>query len=355
LRLRVHPMRPADVNHCAALAALVPEELRRYGSLFEKLPSAWLKVIRQGSLNSSVIEDVEGRSTNVVAWGASVFVTDSFLRSFKAAPLRWIAPELTRLVLEGRAPILSPEEIRRANSTDGLNNVVWGGLGIAPNPGEQTLLNLEILRAFERDHLGYRFKELIFQPAALEPIHMSLKWGGRFWSAEDAEYLAPATLPTEEQVSQPFLMGFTRGSAQEEAGSWASTFFLYSAPKIFFRPAEQRLLLAALRGLTDSKLSDELMISLSAIKKTWLAVYERAAQAMPGEFEENGNSQINSKRGKEKKQRLLAYLRGRMEELRPVLPPVGVARPFVNRAAEANPKLPENKCACAYTRCDPKI
>jgi hypothetical protein len=327
LRLRVHPMRPADVNRCLGLAARIPDVLRRHGPLFEKMPSAWLKVMREGFLNSSVIEDMEGSTPKVVAWGASVFVTDDFLQSLKSAPMGWIEPELTRQVLEGRTGILSLEEIRKANSTDGLNNVVWGGIGIAPNPSEQTLLNLEILRAFERDHLGYRFKELVFQPVGLEPIHMSLKWGARFWNAERGEYFVPDPPPNEDQISQPFLMGFTREFTRQEAGSWVSALFLYSPPKMHFRPAEQRVLLAALRGLTDSELSDELMISLSAVKKAWLAIYDRAAQAIPGEFGENGNSQINSKRGKEKKQRLLAHLRGRMEELRPVLPPGGRGTP----------------------------
>jgi len=58
----------------------------------------------------------------------------------------------------------------------------------------------------------------------------------------------------------------------------------------------QRLLVAALRGLTDDELSDDLMVSHSAVKNAWRSIYAR---------------------GKQKRQRLLAYLRERPEELRP--------------------------------------
>jgi len=76
-----------------------------------------------------------------------------------------------------------------------------------------------------------------------------------------------------------------------------------------------------LRGFTDEELADELAISLSAVKKAWRSVYDRAAKALPRDLPDRTTEDIKAKRGKEKKQHLLAYLRGHMEELRPVLPP----------------------------------
>jgi len=110
--------------------------------------------------------------------------------------------------------------------------------------------------------------------------------------------------PEDVKSCVALLAGHLRGSA-------CYGNFMDKLPEawIYFRLAEQRLLLAALRGLTDSELSDELTISVSAVKKTWLSIYERAAKVMSSEFPENENNHVNSKRGKEKKQRLLAYLR----------------------------------------------
>ena len=97
--------------------------------------------------------------------------------------------------------------------------------------------------------------------------------------------------------------------------------FRSEAPQFDFRPSEQRLLLTALRGGTDEELSDDLGISLSAVKKTWSLIYERAAAHLPG-FSSNHNGSTNgaSERGKEKKQRLLTYLRDHPEEMRPAAP-----------------------------------
>lgn len=73
-------------------------------------------------------------------------------------------------------------------------------------------------------------------------------------------------------------------------------------------------------GVTDEQLGDELGLSLSAVKKTWRSVYDRASKALLDEIPLGATDDIETKRGKEKKQHLLAYLRGHREELRPVLP-----------------------------------
>jgi hypothetical protein len=74
-----------------------------------------------------------------------------------------------------------------------------------------------------------------------------------------------------------------------------------------------------LRGGTDKELSDELVISLSAVKKAWSSVYDRAADHLPDYIitVETEEERHNGDRGKQKKQRLLAYLREHPEELRP--------------------------------------
>lgn len=79
------------------------------------------------------------------------------------------------------------------------------------------------------------------------------------------------------------------------------------------------LLLAALNGGTDQELSHELGISPETVKKAWRRIYERVVVCVPDlipldSAAENGTSE----RGKEKKQRLLRYLRDHPEELRPV-------------------------------------
>jgi hypothetical protein len=141
------------------------------------------------------------------------------------------------------------------------------------------------------------------------------------WDPLSASYVDGFSPFDANYFQNPFLLGATRETSLPQIGNRASLFFANRRPRIFFRPGEQRLLLAGLRGLTDEQLADELTISLSAVKKTWQAIYRRASWILPGALSDDKSSGVgDSKRGKEKKQWLLSYLRDHREELRPVLP-----------------------------------
>ena len=112
-------------------------------------------------------------------------------------------------------------------------------------------------------------------------------------------------------------VGVTRELALRQYGSWISSLFMHRPPRFGFRPSEQRLLLAALRGGTDEEVSNELGVSRSAVKKCWGLIYARVARHDPELVPNPDPEAVNSERGKAKKQRLLAYLRDHMEELRP--------------------------------------
>jgi len=316
-------MRPKDVNHCVALLASHPEEQRRYGKLLEQLPSAWLKLLRAGSLNTAIVEDMDNRIPQIVALGVSVFVSDDFLRRLKTAPLAWIGPELVHRVTSGDPGVLSAKQIREANSKEGLSVAVWVGIVSALHPDQR--IDVELMRTFVQEHSGYHLKELICQPLDLGQIRAVPNFG-LFWLSEEGHYVDCRSQLLDELSQDPFIAGADRETAKRSFGTWFSMVFAHAPPRIYFRPAEQRLLLVALRGLTDKELADELAISLSAVKKAWRSVYDRAAKALPHNSPDSTTEEIEAKRGKEKKQHLLAYLRGHMEELRPVLPPRGEER-----------------------------
>jgi len=54
------------------------------------------------------------------------------------------------------------------------------------------------------------------------------------------------------------------------------------------------------------------------VKKTWRSIYDRVTPLSPGLIPDRVPEELNSERGKVKKQRLLAYLREYLQELRPV-------------------------------------
>jgi hypothetical protein len=322
MRLVHRPLQLRDVKNCAALLASHPEERRRYGDTFAKVIPAWLRMLRTGCMQGMVLEDIDSAPPHLSACGISAFISDEFVQELKASPLRWISPELTLRALREDAGILDPKRVRAANTYDGLNLIVWLGIANPTRPEDFTELAMEIMRAFWENHVGYRLKEILCQPNEIEPIRFTLNSGMMVWDPTPGRYIDGRGLVEGDFFHSPFLIGETREAGLSQIGSRQSMFFVYTQPKIFFRPGEQRLLSAALRGLTDENLADELTISLSAVKKTWRLVYERASRALPNlNRSEKSDDGADSRRGKEKKQRLLSYLRDHREELRPVLPP----------------------------------
>lgn len=95
--------------------------------------------------------------------------------------------------------------------------------------------------------------------------------------------------------------------------------FIYGLPQFRFSRGEQCLLLSALAdGGTDEELSDNLGISVSAVKQTWRSIYERVATCLPELVLGVSPADVQTSRGKQKRHRVLAYLREHPEELRPV-------------------------------------
>lgn len=86
-----------------------------------------------------------------------------------------------------------------------------------------------------------------------------------------------------------------------------------------FNRSEQRLLSCALPGATDEQLTEMLEVSLPAIKKMWISIYHRVENCLPELISDPlpGDTPASG-RGKEKRRRLLAYLREHPEELRPI-------------------------------------
>jgi hypothetical protein len=147
-------------------------------------------------------------------------------------------------------------------------------------------------------------------------LEATFRMGNLFLSSVDGTYIDYIEKTPQELLSVPHFIGISRELALSRLGTWIGSLFIYEPPHLGFRPSEQRLLLAALRGGRDEDLAHELGLSLSAVKKRWLSIYERVAacdsRIIP--IAHSGHDGA-SERGKEKKQRLLAYLREHPEEL----------------------------------------
>jgi hypothetical protein len=86
--------------------------------------------------------------------------------------------------------------------------------------------------------------------------------------------------------------------------------------KLWLQDADQELLGAALSGLTDEDLSTRLHLSVGAVKKRWLALLDGIADRQPNLLC-SSDTKTGRKRGRQKRNHVLEYVRQHPEELRP--------------------------------------
>lgn len=324
-------MQPSDVRQSTGIVSAHPFVAPRYGTAIADLHKAWLRLVsRDGFCSAVVFEEVDGPRVNMIAVGVTVFVSDDFLRTMKTAPLSWIGPELAKRVARGDSPLLSWKQVQEANSRGGLNLVVWHATVCSEAMQRVEVWN-ELMIAFMERHRGYFLKEMVANAESVEHLMGMRNTGGFLLDPKAQRYggFPDSTIP--DLIHTPHIIGFAREMAPGSWGSWVGSLFHHQPPQIAFNRSEQRLLQAALDGgTTDEELSDKLGISISAIKKTWQMIYERAAVCLPELRPENLHGDDGkSERGREKKQHLIAYLREHPEELRPI------SRKLLRRAGAA--------------------
>jgi DNA-binding CsgD family transcriptional regulator len=317
--LHPRPMRPQDVRECVEMIAAHPVIGPQYGSAIDDLRLAWLHLLGRDAIQTRIVEQREGTRVSICFVGVSVCVHDRFVQELKNSPQLWFGPELARRVLGKDSPVLSDQEVREANSSGGLNLLVWSGY-CRRDLENQSALYLEAMSAFIEAHRGYLWKEVICSPIeSVERLQFTINSGGMLWNTKEGRYVDSLERDPADIIREPHVVGITREIDLERRGSWVGLLFKYHPPQFGFTRSEQRLLLAALESNTDEELSQVLHVSLPTVKKTWLSIYERATarlpQLLPTTFSANGD---NLQRGREKRRLLLAYLRNFPEELRPV-------------------------------------
>lgn len=312
-------MRAADVEACIDIVASHPTIGPRYGRTISSLGATWSRLIGTEAFSGRVFEEANQSAPRIVAVGTRFFVTDSFLTEMKTPPYRWTAPEIVKRVSGTSSPLLSDKEVRAANLGSGLNLLVLEGAVCARDMGRP-----EVIGAFFEEfialHRGFRLKELITQGTSTDVMNAQLHSGG--YLLDDTGQYSRAPHPALDRLlHEPHFIGVSRELALKQFGSWVSNLFIHNAPRFKFRPSEQRLLLTALDGGTDEEISRELGVSISAVKKSWLQIYERVAELEPylAPDVDPESDDGSHERGKTKKQRLLSYLREHMEELRPAI------------------------------------
>jgi hypothetical protein len=313
--LRYRRMKKDDIEGCVASLLNHPVFGPIYGPNSGLVADAWRSSEGSDAFIALVIEEVIDTHVRILSPGVIVVVTDEFAQEMKTRPLFWNGPELAKRITSGRSPLLSNEELKRANSTSGINMVAWPSGPPVEDQGRMEV-NHMIMGTFVEAVRGYRVKELFFQTPVAEQSAAVLQWGAEAIT-QDGLRTGLAFSEIMEMVKRPYEMVMNAELASSRFGSWASGLFVSHIPQFEFSRGEQRLLEVALRGSTDEELATELEISLSAVKKAWRSIYDRVDRNHAGILPSNSDESENGDRGKGKKHRLLAYVREHPEELRP--------------------------------------
>ena len=319
MAIRARPLQPKDVSKCVEIIAAHPILRHRYECILLDLEPVMVELIPLDAFGATVFEEVDNSSIRLLGAGIATFVCDDFICQLKRAPKTWATPELVTRFKQGNSPVLSRQELRDANSDNGFNLFVWhSGLSIVDVKRPEVASAM--ITTFFDLYRGYCIKEFCQQAETWHHFLVARAAGCYVMRPSDGRYVDHYNRTEDNFEDAPLLLGMNGDVAKRAVGSWiASALFCYEPPRIFFTRGQQRLLAVALTDATDQELAEKQGISNFAVKKLWREIYDRSSPFFP----EWSSAQLGCEgpaehRGKQKRHRLLAYLRDHPEEMRPI-------------------------------------
>src|SRR6185369_6908210 len=240
----------------------------------------------------------------IVACGMGVFVTKSFADREIKAPQPGLNSRIIAGIASGESPLLSRAHIAAGNAGEGIDFVNMYGIwreGIL-NADQLSEVQALLGTSFVEHFAGYRFNRVLKEAVGQSSIALARATG-------------TYRIVAEFKKSESALAVATRESVLTAPYSVAAALYRYQSPELHLRPAEQNLLIAALAGKTDAELSQDLGLSIEAIKKRWMSIFDRIDEFKPEILSRTGTD--SDGRGPQKRHRVVAYIRSHPEELRP--------------------------------------
>ena len=265
----------------------------------------WTAFLDNPAFQANVIESERAIAGHrIVACGMGVFVSGEFADREITNPRPGLNSRIIAGVASAEPVVLSRAEIAAGNAGEGIDFVNMYGTwrdGIM-NADQLAEVHALLGTSFIEHFAGYRFNRVLKEAIGHSTIALARATG-------------TYRLIAEFQESESALFVVTRESALAAPYSVAAKMYRYQAPVLRLRPAEQRLLAAALSGKTDAELSADLGLSIEAIKKRWMSIFDRVEEFKP-EILSKTDPDTDS-RGPQKRHRVVAYVRTHPEELRP--------------------------------------
>lgn len=309
------PIRPAELEVCLSInpKGLGHEIVGRTRAI-----AVWRWLLKSRSFQSFAIEsDKPIQGHGIVGFGASVFVSAAFVEREAADPKPGVNSRLISGIASSQPIVLSAKQVGYENAQGRLHLIVLQGGsmldGLSPEQCQDVLRQVSLAVPSCLD--GYRVRRALLETTSAAEIANAksfLIWKlqstfegfhrqnpGNSWNRDRALFAI-------DVLDRPYFL--LLGGHHRE-------------PVLGLRNSDQELLTPALKGLTDTELSKELGLKLPTLKKRWAAVFNRVAIAKPDLLPGLDDNLDHQARGRQKRHRLLAYVREHPEELRPFFQP----------------------------------
>ena len=280
----------------------------------QALPSMLERLIESPASTLSVFEE-EGRSgLEVFSVAGGLFLRDELIEQYLAAPSPGLVSRALAAMLEGRRALLTFDEIRRANSSDGLT------LAVLPMPygrsdwGSASMQELRKLapQAFMHDIGGYRLRAIYYEVFTDEAAQY-IQAGGYRLLHDFSSRSGTGGLSAD---CRPRMLRLAPADLPPGAMSFAAQMFDPPHARLGLTPAEQRVALHALQGASDRTVAETLGLSTETVRTNWRSIYRRMAPVL-ALADTPGLAGDDETRGREKRRFALEYLRQNLQELRP--------------------------------------
>lgn len=307
------PARDSDLELCMSIS---PRHLGDELVGHDRALAAWRWLLRCPTVNSAVFEATAPAAGEApLGFGAAIFAKTEFVDAELANPRPGLNARIIASIDAGNPVVLDEMALRHGNAHEGVDVACMAGAyrpDLSPDTAIETLQAMA--SSFVEAFSGYRNRRLIGEPIGESQI-ASYAASGIWCCVKSFD-----DLPDQENARwghDRALFVMTRKEAYAVPIADTIKLFRDSAPILRLREPDQRLLQAALSGLTDEELAARLRVHVGTIKKRWLEIYRRMSEALPDLRLRVHDAEDGRTRGPQKRHRVLAYIREHPEELRP--------------------------------------
>jgi len=306
-------MAATDIEECMELwpAWISPDDRLRHA-----VPALLARLIDEPSFVTGVMEDVaRPLGERIQGWGLTMVLPRWLTRelALHESPRPHVTKAVYDALLDGRLVPMSEREIGQANARGETEMMILHYTQRQQDLSDPYVSAVVAMAndTFRLFHDGYGLEALYYETdMQSRPIAVASGF-------DECAYEDPGAIAHLPPPRRPHYLRLTRARARTQLPGMPARNSFESQPPLFrFSSTQRRLLWLAIFDESDEALMRALDVSVHGLKKLWRGIYERVEDAAP-EFFGDSTPDTDGRRGPEKRRQVLAYVRQRLEEVRP--------------------------------------